>query len=312
MEKKLNILIFGTGAIATLLAIRLKNKNHIVVAGTWQERIEAFKNITLEEMDGSESNYKIEAYDRAEIPSNCQFDLIILAIKSYQTESTIPYLLKHCKKDATILSLQNGIEHIEKLSALDFKNLVFGTTTQGATNISANKVRHTGLGSFDFSQNELIEKSFSEIFTEVKSHVDVLPILWTKLAVNAGINPITALIEIPNGWILSNPFLKNLSKQLSEEVATVASALKINLLHEPIWEHTWKVAERTAQNQSSMLQDIENKRKTEIDSICLAVVNKGKELEIRTPWNNKMFELIKAKERGDNNKIEKWMQNPTI
>ena len=122
--------------------------------------------------------------------------------------------------------------------------------------------------------------------------------VWGKLAVNAAINPLTAVLQMPNGEVLSRPSARQLSADLAREVAAVALAMKINLPNTDPVAIAERVAEKTSENHSSMYQDILRGAPTEIDAICGAVVAAGKETRVATPANYAMWKLIHAVVEG--------------
>jgi 2-dehydropantoate 2-reductase len=120
-------------------------------------------------------------------------------------------------------------------------------------------------------------------------------LLWGKLVVNAAINPITALLNIPNGEILDREAARQVMVAAAKEAAEVARARGFCLPFADPVEEAEKVARQTATNRSSMLQDILRGAPTEIDAICGAIVREGEGLDIPTPVNWTLFNLIKAK-----------------
>ncbi len=135
--------------------------------------------------------------------------------------------------------------------------------------------------------------SISGINVEVVKDIDSWR--WLKLAVNAVINPLTALFEVKNGAIHDNPLLKELSEKLLEEIVKVINTLNIELALDPR-KHLIEVISTTSNNISSMLQDILNCRKTEIDYINGVIVEIGKFLGIDVHLNELIYKLIKIKE----------------
>jgi 2-dehydropantoate 2-reductase len=119
--------------------------------------------------------------------------------------------------------------------------------------------------------------------------------IWRKLAVNAAINGLTSLGGFENGMIASNASLLDAAEVIAEEVASVARARGIELggMRQVILE----TAVATANNRSSMLQDLEARRLTEVDAIHGAVLDAGKETGIATPATQVIAALIRAKEK---------------
>ena len=129
----------------------------------------------------------------------------------------------------------------------------------------------------------------------VKIVDDIEPFRWLKLAVNAAINPITALLRAKNGVVLENTYARDLAIKAAEEAWRVAAARGVQLPVSPV-EEALRIAAATKENRSSMLQDISQCRRTEVDYINGAVVKYGEEVGVQTPVNKALWMLIKALE----------------
>jgi 2-dehydropantoate 2-reductase len=128
----------------------------------------------------------------------------------------------------------------------------------------------------------------------VKESDDVDGLAWGKLAVNAGINPVTALTRARNGIVAHEAEARWLMEQAVSEVMAVAEALGIKLPQADPVAATLEVARRTADNKSSMLQDLTRGAPTEIDAICGAVMEHGRRHQVDTPINELFWHLIRA------------------
>jgi 2-dehydropantoate 2-reductase len=128
----------------------------------------------------------------------------------------------------------------------------------------------------------------------VKTFSDMDGLIWGKLVVNAAINPLTALLGVPNGELLKLPTARVLMANTAREVASVSTAKGVQLpFNDPVAE-VEEVARKTAKNHSSMLQDIKRDAPTEIDAICGVIVEAGTQLGVPTPINDTLYQLVKA------------------
>ncbi|MBI3739194.1 MAG: 2-dehydropantoate 2-reductase, partial [Chloroflexi bacterium] len=127
---------------------------------------------------------------------------------------------------------------------------------------------------------------------------DARALVWGKLVINAAINPLTALLRVPNGELLNRPTARALMRALAEEAAAVASAEKIKLTFNDAAAAAEEVARKTASNHSSMFQDVQRGAPTEIDAICGAVAQAGQKHGIPTPINAACWQLVKAVVEG--------------
>jgi 2-dehydropantoate 2-reductase len=130
---------------------------------------------------------------------------------------------------------------------------------------------------------------------EVHAASDLLSLMWGKLVVNTGINALTALLEVRNGKLLEGTHARSLMNTAAMETARVAEAQGIKLPYDDPTQEVEAVARRTAENESSMLQDIRRGAPTEVDAINGAVVREGDRLGVPAPVNRTLWNLVRAK-----------------
>jgi len=123
---------------------------------------------------------------------------------------------------------------------------------------------------------------------------DANALIWGKLVINAAINPLTALLRVPNGELLQRPAAHLLMQVLAQEAAAVATAQGIHLPFEDAARAAEDVARKTAINHSSMFQDVRRGAPTEIDAICGAITRTGEKLGVPTPVNRVCWHLTRA------------------
>lgn len=293
------ILIVGTGAMACLFAARIAPHAEVTILGTWQEGLAALQKhgIRLIEADGAEETFSVRATSD---PNSCEVHRYALVlVKSWQTERAASQLAVCLAPDGVALTLQNGIGNLEKLiDTLGGERAALGTTTTGATLLGPGYVRVGGVGPTHVANHPRLEwliHLLREAEFEVEIAEDLESLVWGKLAVNAAINPLTALLEVPNGELLERPHARELMKAAAEETAAVAAARNIQLPYEDPAALVEDVARRTASNRSSMLQDITRGAPTEIDAISGAIFHEGDRLKIPTPVNWTLWHLIRAR-----------------
>lgn len=298
MSKESDIVIAGTGAMACLFGARLAPFAKVVLLGTWPEGLDALRRngIRLVEMDGTEKAYPVTATNDPAICAGVGCALVL--VKSWQTERAARQLEACLDSDGIALTLQNGLGNLEILQgALGEERSALGVTTMGATLLGPSRARVGGEGKTYLGSHPRLHRVTSllemagfetEIVEDLKGHV------WGKLAINAGINPLTALLGVPNGRLVEIPDAEYLMKAAAEEVAAVAAAGGIRFPYEDAGAITARVAARTASNRSSMLQDVERGAPTEIEAINGAVVREGERLGVPTPVTRTMRHLVRA------------------
>lgn len=212
------------------------------------------------------------------------------------------------------LTLQNGMGNAEILADILGKDRVLcGTTAQGAMVLKPGKVQHSGngetvLGMWGQGKDAIedpvgdpvgdavgteVAKIFSAAGIYSETVDDIIPVLWKKLFVNVGINAITALTGLRNGQLLAHEDARLLIRDVVAEAMAVAKAYSIEVPAD-ILEHVEQVAQATASNRSSMGQDIDNQRPTEIDAINGYIVRKAEKVGLAVPVNQTLVRLVQV------------------
>lgn len=301
-----NITIFGVGALGTLFGSRLHDLAHVTLFGHWPEQIAAIRHegILVTHPDGTRSRHRLRVTNTlAEVPPA---DIVLILVKSYQTRNAARRAAKILRPGGLALTLQNGLGNLELLSkAVGRQRAAMGITAQGATVIQPGQLYHAGEGPTYLAgaPSQLAQlNTVSELFnaagikTSLADNADSL--VWGKLAINAGINPLTALLNVTNGVLVEDQTLQRVMSAAAKEVEQVAAAQGIRLPYASAADRTAEVSRATASNRSSMLQDLSRHAPTEIDAISGVVIRLGDKLGVPTPVNQLLFNLIKAKENG--------------
>lgn len=297
-----SVLIVGTGAMASLFAARLVSAGiDVKMLGTWNEGLQALrtKGVRIVDEDGHESSFQV---DVTEHPGECRdAQLALVLVKTWQTARAAQQLAACLAQNGLALTLQNGLGNLEILqAALGHERTALGVTTVGATLLEPGRVKNGGNGKISLGKDRRL-KSFTHLFQEAGFVVEEVTstdsLAWGKLVINAAINPITALLQIPNGEILEMPAATSLMAAAAKETAHVAQAYEIQLPYADPVLAVETVAHRTADNLSSMLRDIMRGGPTEVDAINGAVVRAGEAVHIPTPVNQTLWQLVKALEQ---------------
>ena len=294
-----SILIIGTGAMATLFASRLTSAGVTVsMLGAWPEGLSALREngARLIDANGLEQKFRAHVTNDPREVRGAKFALVL--VKSWQTERAAQQLTQCLADDGLAITIQNGLGNREILAAyLGESRVALGTTTSGATLLGPGLVKAGGEGKISIEAHPAlgpVEEAFKSAKFDVEIVKDAKSLVWGKLVINSAINPLTALLRIPNGELLNRPTARGLMRALAEETACVARAEKVKLPFENSAEVVEDVARKTATNQSSMLQDVLRGAPTEIDAICGAISRAGKKHQIATPINDACWQLVQA------------------
>lgn len=255
--------------------------------------------LSFSDLSGQTSHYTVPQLSPAQIG---QVELLIVCVKAYQVVDAVTLLIPKLSKNCQILLLHNGMgPHLAIAKQLDGQGLILGTTSQGALKLSQWHVRHTGMGLTQFGQyqGKILAKAHQQLLLKALPQSewleDILPALWQKLAVNAAINPLTAIHQCQNGALNAAQF-KQTIEQVIDELQAIAAKEGIVLDKSALVARVAQVIELTALNYSSMYQDIAHKRASEIDSINGYLVERAANHQLNAPINNQLFQQIKALE----------------
>ena len=306
----MRIVIAGVGAMGCLLGACLSPLADVTLFGHWPEQVATLRRrgLWLEHLDGTRRHYHLSVADDAAAVGAA--DVALVAVKSRQTRQTARTLAGLLDGNGLALTLQNGLNNRATLrDALGNDRVCLGVTSEGATVLEPGVVRHAGHGLTHVGRDPSLGRpqlaclpALTALFnaagfeTYLVDNTDGL--VWGKLAVNAAINPLSALLRVPNGFLVEHGALVDLMGRAANEVASVAAARSITLPFNDAAGRALDVARATAANRSSMLQDVLRGAPTEIDAICGAVERVGRESGVPTPVNSRLYELVRQLEEG--------------
>jgi 2-dehydropantoate 2-reductase len=293
------ILVVGTGAMATLFAARLGRAGQAVtMLGSWPEALVALRanGARLVDHAGREQRFRVTVCSDPRDCRGAKYALVL--VKSWQTEQAADVLARCLAEDGLALTLQNGLGNREILVArLGAQRVALGSTTTGATLLGPGLAKSGGEGVVSIEAHPRIsplQAALGQAGFQVEIVPDARVLIWTKLVVNSAINPLTAILRIPNGQLLERPAARQLLRVLAQETAAVAQAEQVRLATSDPVEMVETVALRTAANHSSMFQDVQRGAPTEIDAICGAVTLAGRQHSVPTPMNQACWHLVQA------------------
>jgi len=297
--------VVGAGAMGSLFGgLLAASGEDVTLVDVWREHVEAINAEGLR-IGSHEGSRTIGVKATTDPSSVGPADLIILFVKSYDTLEATRDALPMVSDDTVFLSLQNGLGNVEKISeAAGSDGVIPGTTAHGCTLIGPGDIFHAGSGPTIIGERsgrvservrgirDALERAGFE--TEISRNINGA--LWSKVLVNVGINPLTALTRLRNGELLDDPEIKGVMRKAVEEAIEVAEALGIDLGYGDHVERVYDVARATALNRSSMLQDVERGRRTEIDALNGAVVRLARGLGVDVPMNDALTAAVRGLE----------------
>jgi 2-dehydropantoate 2-reductase len=300
--------IVGSGAMGSLFGGRLSAAGvEVVLYDIFREHVEKVNADGLAIEDASTGFVTICRPRASTDPRALEgSDVLIIFVKSTATEQAAAELAPRAGRDAIVLTLQNGLGN-EAIINRHFgpERTAAGVTSQGATFLGPGRIRHAGSGPThicmtDRKNEKLAPLCAALVAAGFETHVstDVESLVWSKLVINVGINALTAITGQPNGWLLESEDTRAIMADLVAEAVAVARARGVTLTHSDPLAVVYDVARKTGANRSSMLQDFDRRRASEIDVMNGAIVREAAREGIPVPVNGTITRLVRALEKA--------------
>jgi len=303
MEDAMKIVIVGPGAMGCLFAAFLtKAKEEVWLLDNNKERAEKISQQGII-VEGVSGNWQVKVKSTAAPQDIGLADLVIIYVKSYDTKEALTKAKPVIGENTAVLTLQNGIGNIEIMGeVVGHERVIGGVTSHGATLLDIGRIRHAGKGETVIGRIDgkipvemrALRELFNKAGFETRISRDIKGLLWSKLIINVGINALTAITRLNNGRLVEFDGARKILRDAATEAAKVSKRKRIKLIYDDPLAKVEAVCEATAQNISSMLQDILRKKRTEIDFINGVIVRQGQELGISTPVNCLLVDLVKT------------------
>jgi 2-dehydropantoate 2-reductase len=237
-------------------------------------------------------------------------DLVIVAVKSYQLPQAIADMKNHVGPDTLILSLLNGISSEEELAAAFGEEKVPIAMILGIDAVrEGNATRFSGTGKIHFGDARNTAGAWSERVARIAAFLersgvafvvpqDMIRSLWYKFMINVGINQASAVLRAPYGVFQGMPEAREVMESAMRETVALSEALGTGLRDPDVaaWYDTLK--NLAPDGKTSMLQDVEAERKTEVDAFAGTVLRLAEAAGVAVPVNRTLHNLIRAIERG--------------
>ncbi|MDR1617137.1 MAG: ketopantoate reductase family protein [Syntrophomonadaceae bacterium] len=310
----MKILIYGLGAIGSVYAGVLAGAGHQVWAWDVADVIEEIKNreVKITGILGSHTSCLEQIVSSVDQLDNREFDLIMISVKAYDTKIAAQNIKSLLSKNNYVILGQNGYGNYEAASeAIPKENLIVARIIFGAETLRPGQARVTVIADdvtignpdklIDEQKLEELAAIISAAGVPTKTVPDIMKSLWGKILYNSVLNPLGAILEVNYGALAADPGICSIMEQLIDEIFAVLKAEG--------QEMDWRSAEdyksyfhrklmpSTGGHFPSMLYDIKNSRRTEIDALNGAVSYLGAKHHVATPANDMVIKLLKAKEQ---------------
>lgn len=299
----MKIAVLGPGSMGLLYASSLSQVADVVLLGNNRENIALINQhgITVRRAD-SERHSDVPAFLNGSYDE--QVDLLLLFTKAYHTQEALQANKNVIGPNTVILTLQNGAGHENVISRFtDDRHILIGTTAQGAYRENPYTVVHSGLGntclgavSPEFDNIDSFVETFIKAGFPCLSSENICQTIWNKLMINASSSVLSGVLQVKQGYVVSNPHAWTLCRQLINEICMTANAIGCHFSAEEQTERLFNHLSAAPDGLTSIYSDIRNGRKTEVDVISGTVVRVAKEHNLSVPTEEFMVHMVHALE----------------
>lgn len=307
----MKITVLGAGALGRLVSVYLiRAQHHVTLVDPNVEVVEAINRQGIGFLPEGATNQDqvdfVQARAVREAAEIKETDLTLLAVKSYDTLAAVQGAAHLITEAQPIITLQTGLGNVEIMQrVVPGHAIIGGFTFMAGAALGPSLVRQGGSGKTYLGE---IERGMSSRVRELASlfsgaGLPAAPVhrimgrLWCKVIVYSAINALSALLRVTNGELINAVESITLMKQMLDEGKGVAQAQSVDLVFHDLYGLLFDACRRTENNISSMLQDILNGQRTEIDAQCGALVAHGHKSGVAVPTQETMFHLIGAAQR---------------
>jgi len=299
-----SVAILGAGAIGAFFVERFSSAADIstmVIARG--ERYGRLKRLGLV-VNGKAYAPLVVHADEASAPA----DLIFVALKHHQLPDGVHDLRRLVGDRTNIVSAMNGLDSEETIgSVYGAEKVLYGVSVGIDAVRQENRITYTTGGKLYFGEADnrqpsprvrMVQAALDRAGIAYETPADMKRMLWWKFMVNVGMNPSSAVLRAPYGTFQSSPDARTLMEALMREVLVLAGAAGVNLVEKDIEDWYAVLDTLSPQGKTSMLQDVEAGRKTEVEMLAGKVVELGQVYGIETPVNRTMLQIIRAMEQS--------------
>ena len=235
-------------------------------------------------------------------------DLILVALKHHHLKDAIPGISHLVGDGTTFLSVMNGLESEDYIGSIYGMDKVLYAISLGIDSVRiGNQVSFTNPGTHYFGETvntsisprvRRVQEAFEKAGIQYDTPEDMTRMLWWKFMINVGVNQASAVMRAPYSVFQTNPIAQGLMEALMQEVVMLANVSHVNLTQQDIRDWYPILNKLSPQGKTSMLQDIEANRKTEVEVFGGKVIELGKTFGIPTPVNQTVFQIIRILEQN--------------
>jgi 2-dehydropantoate 2-reductase len=296
----MKVLVVGAGAVGSYYGGRLALAGHDVTLIGRKAHIEAVRSggLTIDSKITGKHHVSLTAADT--LFASKPPDVVLLCVKSYDTESTARLLAEYIAPQTVVLCLQNGIDNHDVAARILGVSRVHPTVIYVGVRIpTAGTVEHVSRGEITLPvELSALRPVFELAGIPAKTTDNIVGMVWSKLLLNASCNALGMICAVSFGELVATAEMREVIAGAVDEVVRIAEAKGIRIPGENYAAQVMKTCESLGPGLSSMLQDFRGGKRIELDALNGVVVRLGKELGIPTPFNTTLYAAAKMLGRG--------------
>jgi 2-dehydropantoate 2-reductase len=297
-----NISILGAGAMGAAYAAMFADAGSFSVS--FVARGERFRRLKAADLAVNGNPYDIPVIHPDEVSEPA--DLILVALKHHHLPDALPDIKPLVGGRTLILSVMNGLESEESIGAVCGMDKVVYAIAVGIDAVrEGDRYTYVSPGKILFGNREhggaterlaRIQEALTRAGIPNEVPPDIMRVLWWKFMINVGINQASAVLRAPYGVFQSSSDARALMEALMQEVIALAQKIPIDLTQKDLDEWAAILLALSPDGKTSMLQDIEAGRKTEVEIFAGKVMSMGETHGVPTPVNETTGRIIKVLE----------------
>jgi 2-dehydropantoate 2-reductase len=298
-----SIAVVGAGAVGCYFGGMLARAGAPVTLIGRQLHMDAIAREGLY-LDGLRVRQRIPIRTSTDIEAASSAQVILFCVKTIDTETVARAMQPHLAPDSTVLSLQNGVDNVERIQAAAGIRAIPAVVYVAAAMVAPGHVKHSGRGDLILGRAQQVGEAEdlapmferAEVPCRVSASIDAD--LWAKMIMNCAYNAFSALTRARYGHIVHTPYMRDLMRRVVVETVEVACAAGVPIEESGMVEDAYRLGEAMFGAMSSTAQDIARAKHTEIDSLNGYIVRRGAELGVDTPVNQTLHALVKMLEQS--------------
>lgn len=291
----MKVAVVGAGAVGSYYGAVLARAGHSVMLIGRPAHVEAVRRSGLL-LESAAFSGHVPLDASTETRAVADAELVLFCVKSMDTDRAAAEVAPHLAADARVLSLQNGVDNLQRLRAVLSQEVIAAAVYVATELVGPGHVRHHGRGELVIahsSGSDAIAEMFRRAGVPTQISANVEGALWAKLVLNCAYNALSAITRLPYGQLVQSEGALALMRTIVDEGLVVAQAAGVRLQGD-VWDAVLQIARTMPTQVSSTAQDLARGKPTEIDHLNGYIARRGAALGVATPANQVLHTIVKV------------------